>query len=259
MFKEKFPVAWAYQKNTERTSTTLLSMDDKKIPEPAFKEYPGNAVTELPAPLVIKQSFSGVLNERKSCRNFSRDPLNIEILSTILYYGYGIKNKLYFNNTEFLERHVPSGGRLYSLELYLIIRNVSQVKPGIYHYFPLNHSLELISEINLPSYFISHLFLDQPYVASAGAHIIACSMQNRCMQKYEDRGYRYILFEAGHVFQNMNLCAAALNTGALNLGGFYDGDVLNLLGIKDDSEVPLYGMALGAFDAGDIENVRGMY
>lgn len=259
MFKEKYPIAWAYHKNTERTAANLLSMDDKNIPEPAFKEYSGHSIIELPAPLIIKQNFSEVLNERKSCRNFSNEPLRVETLSTILYYGYGIKNKLYFNNIEFLERHVPSGGGLYSLELYLIIRNVLNINPGIYHYFPLNHSLELIGEIYLTPYFISHLFLGQPYVAGGSVHIIACSMQSRCMQKYEDRGYRYILFEAGHVFQNMNLCAAALNTGSLNLGGFYDTDVINLLQIKDDSEAPLYGMALGNYDAADLENVRGMY
>jgi hypothetical protein len=40
--------------------------------------------------------------------------------------------------------------------------------------------------------------------------------------KYEDRSYRYILFEAGHVFQNINLCAAAFDISALNMGGFYD-------------------------------------
>ncbi|MEO6220544.1 MAG: hypothetical protein ABIO81_08960 [Ginsengibacter sp.] len=57
------------------------------------------------------------------------------------------------------------------------------------------------------SYFISNSFLDQPYVAGAAVQVIACSMQTRCMQKYEDRGYRYILFEAGHIFQNMNLCS----------------------------------------------------
>lgn len=259
MFKEKFPVAWSFHKNTQRTSTTLLTIDEKKIPEPAFKEYTGNTAIELPQPSVIKKQFDEVMNERRSCRNYLQAPMNLEIVSTILHYGYGIKNKLYFNNAEFLERFVPSGGGLYSLELYLIIRSVVNVKPGIYHYFPLNHTLELISEIYLPSYFISHLFLDQPYVADAGVHIIACSMQNRCMQKYEDRGYRYILFEAGHVFQNINLCAAALNIGALNLGGFYDADILHLLKINDESEVPLYAMALGAFDITNSENIRGMY
>ncbi len=259
MFKKKFPVAWAFHKNTQRNSTTLLTIDEKKIPEPGFKEYAGNPVVELPRPLVIKKQFGEVMNERRSCRNYLQEPLSLEIVSTLLYYGYGIKDKLYFNNTEFLERFVPSGGGLYSLELYLIVRNVLNVKPGVYHYFPLNHSLELVNDVQLPSYAISHLFLDQPYIKDAGVHIIASSMQNRCMQKYEDRGYRYIMFEAGHVFQNINLCAAALNVGTLNLGGFYDRDVSNLLKITNEDEVPLYGMAVGIFDVANTENMRGIY
>mgnify|MGYP000559029437 CR=1 FL=1 len=54
------------------------------------------------------------------------------------------------------------------------------------------------------------------------AIIFITAIVERSMWKYEDRGYRYILLEAGHVAQNLNLCATAMNLGSLNLGGFFD-------------------------------------
>ena len=65
------------------------------------------------------------------------------------------------------------------------------------------------------------------------------------MWKYADRGYRYILFEAGHCAQNINLLSLALNLGTLNLGGFFDSTLSDLLKLDEDEEVPLYCIALG--------------
>ena len=258
MFRENYPTAWMFNRNTERSSTTLLNGAEPGNPEPAFKEYADGKIVKLPPPSTIENTFSELLQARKSCRLFDTTLLPLATLSTVLHYAYGIRQVTYYNNVEFLERFAPSGGGLYSLELYIIATNVENVSPGIYHYFPLDHSLETIAEIKLAEQFLTHLFLDQSYVANAGAYIIACSMIDRCMHKYEDRGYRYILLEAGHVFQNMNLCATALRAGSLNLGGFYDEDMRQLLGIDGNQEVPLYAMALGNYETPDCGDVRSI-
>ena len=73
------------------------------------------------------------------------------------------------------------------------------------------------------------------------------------MKKYLDRGYRYMLFEAGHSFQNMNLMAMACDLGSMNIGGFFDSDVSKVLGIDMEEEVPLYAMAVGVPDGDNVE------
>ena len=54
-----------------------------------------------------------------------------------------------------------------------------------------------------------------------------------------------MLLEAGHVFQNMNLIATSIGLGHLNLGGFFDDELAQLLGLQLEFEVPIYAMALG--------------
>jgi nitroreductase len=57
-----------------------------------------------------------------------------------------------------------------------------------------------------------------------------------------------MLYEAGHDFQNINLMCTALGLGSLNLGGFFDDDMIRLIGLDGDDEVPLYAMAIGVPD-----------
>jgi SagB-type dehydrogenase family enzyme len=74
------------------------------------------------------------------------------------------------------------------------------------------------------------------------------------LERYGDRGYRYLLLEAGHVAQNVNLAGSALRIGTLDLGGFLDGQLAAALGL--DEQVPLYAVALGRPSTTDPQDVR---
>jgi len=58
--------------------------------------------------------------------------------------------------------------------------------------------------------------------------------------KYGERGYRFLLFEAGHIMQNLLLVASALGVSALPIGGFVDAELDSALGIDGLDEVSLY-------------------
>jgi SagB-type dehydrogenase family enzyme len=151
---------------------------------------------------------------------------------------------------------VPSGGGLYPLELYAIVLNVSGLTGGIYHYNALNHLLERIRDGSTPKNLLSELFIGQPYVAQSGFVLVLTGVFDRLLWKYEDRGYRYLLFEAGHAAQNTNLAAAALGLGSVNLGGFFDVDLLTLLQLDGEEEAPLYAVAIGQPEVGSPEDLR---
>jgi SagB-type dehydrogenase family enzyme len=89
------------------------------------------------------------------------------------------------------------------------------------------------------------MFLGQPYLMECSAVVVISSVVERSLWKYEDRGYRYILLEAGHVAQNLNLCATAMDLATLNLGGFIDTDLLGLIQADPDTEIAVYAIALG--------------
>jgi SagB-type dehydrogenase family enzyme len=63
--------------------------------------------------------------------------------------------------------------------------------------------------------------------------------------KYGERGYRFMLLEAGHIAQNLLLTANALGLGALPIGGFVDDELDRLLDVDGVEETSLYLVAVG--------------
>jgi SagB-type dehydrogenase family enzyme len=157
---------------------------------------------------------------------------------------------------EMLERPVPSGGGMYPLELYVIALNVSALTNGIYHYAPIGSGLELRCEVTVPAPLLSYLFMGQTLVTESAFICVITAEFSRLMRKYGDRGYRYVLIEAGHVAQNVNLVATSLGLGSCNLGGFFDRELGQLLQLDLDEEFPLYGVAVGVPEGMDRTELR---
>jgi SagB-type dehydrogenase family enzyme len=67
----------------------------------------------------------------------------------------------------------------------------------------------------------------------------------RSLFKYRDRGYRFILLEAGHVAQNMNLAATALGLGSVDIGGYFDRQADELLGLDGLTHSTIYMVGIG--------------
>jgi SagB-type dehydrogenase family enzyme len=249
MFSLQYPVAWSFHRNTSRWSYNMRSISEEERPGAFYKEYPNVPVVMLPPDDLPDSSLKDAMNGRHSCRDFSNGYLNLVQVATILKAGYGVNNSTYrsdyLNGMEFFERPVPSGGGLYPLELYLLANRIEGVNPGIYHYAIHPPLLEQVLEVGLPRSMISTLFMGQPYVAQAAMVVILTAIPARSLWKYGDRGYRYILIEAGHVVQNINLAISALKLGSVNLGGFFDDEMVKLLDLNIEEEVPIYGTAVG--------------
>jgi SagB-type dehydrogenase family enzyme len=86
---------------------------------------------------------------------------------------------------------------------------------------------------------------EQDFFVAANVVAIFSAVFERTLKKYGPRGYRYILFEAGHAAQNLCLVAAELGLGSLPLGGFLDSRLNAFLGLDGLAEAALYGVAVG--------------
>ena len=256
MFREKHALAWTYHRNTSRWPFNMREIPESRGPEPPFKEYLDAPVFPLPEALRLAAGLHDAIDGRVSCRRFRQEPLKLLELATLLKVAYGVQGRRFLGDAEFMERPVPSGGGLYPLELYVLIRRVESLEPGVYHYSALHHVLEQIRCMQLPGPFTSNLFMGQSYLANAPAIVLLAAVIERSLWKYGDRGYRYILLEAGHTAQNLNLAAAATGLGSLNLGGFFDHDMGRVLGLDLEQEIPLYGVALGIPATDDRSDVR---
>jgi len=185
----------------------------------------------LPQPTVKgNMSVEEALSTRRSVREYSSTDLSDNDLSQIVWAAQGITSPQGF-------RVAPSAGALYPIEVYVV--NAT----GVYHYIPLNHSLERIKEGNIKDD-LMRAALNQNAVKQAPLDLVIAGVYERTTVKYGDRAERYVHLEAGHVAQNVLVQCTALHLGAVPIGAFDDAKVQDALGITRDNR-PLYIISIG--------------
>jgi SagB-type dehydrogenase family enzyme len=186
-----------------------------------------------------------VLSERRSIRNFTGLPISITNLAYLLRYSCGLVNREVDPNISL--RYYPSAGARYPLEIYaLVLNDAYRLKSGVYHYNVKDHCLETLLKGNFENWLLKTTGKFKPLTKSSVIFIITAVL-DRTRVKYGDRGYRYILLEAGHVAQNLLLLATELKMGSLAVGGYIDSNISELLNLELVKEVPLYMIAVGEY------------
>jgi SagB-type dehydrogenase family enzyme len=89
---------------------------------------------------------------------------------------------------------------------------------------------------------------DPALFVNAGLVIILTGLFAKTTFKYGERGYRFVLFEAGHIAQNILLEATALGLGAVPVAGFVDDEVNALIDLNGVDEASLYLIVVGQPD-----------
>lgn len=237
-----------YHENSKLSPYHEASLSQKTILEELKKlyeclPYEGHPAIALPDSVIpLKNALDEVLTARRSTRNFVSSTLDLDQIGTLLTYAYGVRQK----NTNFPRsfRFTPSGGGLFPLELYVYTSHLDGHPPGIYHYHSLRHHLRLIHEGDL-SGALGKTLIQTDLIQNASVVIFLTAIFHRSIFKYGERGYRFILLEAGHVAQNINLVSEALRMGCVNIGGFFDRKIDALLGLDGVTQSCLYLIALG--------------
>jgi len=210
-----------------------------------FKTYPRFENVELPHNLHdVDLNIESAIENRRSVREFNEKIcLSLEEVSKLLLYSSGILfNET--NNWDKSRRAYPSAGARYPLETYLISLNIEGLEPGIYHYNVKSHSLELI-RVGVFAEEVVSLSCNQTWIEKSSMVLITSAIFPRNQIKYDERGYRYIFLEAGHLMQNIYLMASALKLGCCSIGGFLDDEINNLLDIDGINESAIYLNAIG--------------
>ena len=197
--------------------------------------------TEHPIPLpaaelVGEMSVEMALKERRSNRKFRRKSLVLEDLSQLLWAAQGITGRRGL-------RTAPSAGALYPLELYVVAGDVDGLSPGIYRYRPKTHDLHLIVNGDLRK-LLAEAALDQSVLRRAPAVLVITGIYQRTMDKYGQRGRRYVHMEVGHAAQNVYLQATSRGLGTVMVGAFHDKEVSKTLRLPGDHK-PLGLMPVG--------------
>jgi len=219
-------------------------------------EFKGYKTIDLPkAVSALKLSLEDALISRISTHDMSPSYLTLQSLSTLLYYAYGITRD---NKDTIFPRHfrtIPSAGALYPLEIFLYSRHIQNQGSGIYHYNPVQNNLRLLNDGNKLAA-IAECFFQSDIAYNSSLIIFITALFKRSTFKYGDRGYRFILLEAGHVAQNINLVVNGLGLGCINIGGFLDHRVDDLLGLDGITHSTIYIIAIGNKKESMVDNTN---
>lgn len=157
-------------------------------------------------------------------------------LSRFLLLSYGVTAKLQTPSGDSISlRSAPSAGGLYPAEVYLIVRGLSFLPPGLYNYQCQSHSLihfwedSVWSDLQAACFW--HSTLENTELA-----IVISSVFYRSAWRYEDRAYRRIFLDTGHLLGNLELAGSLCDYRPHLIGGFNDQDIDELLYLDPKEE-----------------------
>lgn len=192
-------------------------------------------------PIDWGQYLTGLENtilKRRSTRAYTGADITLDELKALLHFTY--QPQAYQNQG--LDA-APDYFDLSLIETFIAVSGVKGLEEGCYYYAPKAQELRQIRFKNFRRE-LHYLCLGQELGRDAGAVLFHTADLDQAVAKYGDRVYRYLHIDAGHLGQRLNLAAIHLNLGVSGIGGFFDDQVNEVLGIPDDEAV-LYITTLG--------------
>ena len=182
----------------------------------------------------------GVMEARRSVRDFRRAALTREQLSQLLWATQGITASHHGHAF----RAAPSAGACYPLDTYVVVNRVEGLEAGLYRYDVEGTRLARLRRGDL-SGAIAAACLDQEMAAEAAAVFAWVAVPARSKERYRERAYRYVYLDAGHIGENLHLAATALGLGCCAIGAFFDDEVNALLGADGLDATAVYLSVVG--------------
>jgi SagB-type dehydrogenase family enzyme len=167
---------------------------------------------------------------RRSVREFDPAPLDLRLISQLLWSAQGITSERGF-------RAAPSAGRAYPIELYMACAE------GLFHYRPAEHALVKVLSDDIRAALARQGKCDA-FVAQAPVSLVFAAVSERTTNYYGERGERYVHLDIGHAAENVCLQGEALGLGSCALGAFDDAAVARVLSLPAEQK-PVYVVPVG--------------
>lgn len=184
---------------------------------------------QLPTQGAVKEvNLAAILQKRATIREYLETPLSLANLAQLLSAGQGSRG-------EGEKLVTPSAQAQYPLSIFVLVKHVSGVSPGIYRYLNTDHTMVLHQEGEFSESLEKTAIAEQPWVCDAAAVVVlagditAMKKHFATQPPFHQRGERYTYIEAGAAAQNIQLQAGELGLGTVLVGGFYDDKVKALL------------------------------
>lgn len=226
MPETKTSIAQHYHERTKYDPQTIAAkgqaLDWEKQPS-SYKTYPVGKVYDLKMYLT-----------EDAPNNFIAEKW--QRLSRLLLCSYGLTARIRVSGGDMYLRSAPSAGGLYPAEVYIIANNRSFLAPGIYSYQAQTHSLVHFWESDQVWDSLQVACFSHPVFRITDLAIATTAVFNRSAWRYQDRAYRRIFLDTGHLLGNIELAGAINDYRPYFIGGFDDQAVNDLLYLNQAQE-----------------------
>ena len=239
------------------------SDQDLKLPQPPLVKAPmaqdGNRITLTKdfSQLPMVHHLPQLIESRRSARIYTQDEMSLTQLSFLLWACQGVKSirgKAYATL-----RTVPSGGARHPFETYLVVRKVDRLKPGVYHYMPMDHELEFLHELEDMDSKINESLCGQSWAAKANVLFYWSMVPYRAEWRYGINAHRVALIDAGHMGENLYLACTGIGLGCCAIGAFRDELCNQMLTLDGEEEFTLYVVPVGTVRSCDRAQEQAFY
>ena len=191
----------------------------------AFKEYKIGATIPL-------QPY---LDDRAETLDADAAHLWWQRLSALLFSSYGLTGKVPMAGGVQYLRAVPSAGGLYPAEIYVISRGTPLLPAGLYNYQAQSHALVHFWENDVWTKLQTACFW-HPILENTQLAIVITAIFSRSAWRYQDRAYRRIFLDTGHLLGNLELAGALTDHRPHLIGSFADEAMNQLLYLDPNQE-----------------------
>ena len=191
---------------------------------------------------VGRVDLESAMRNRKSRRNYKREPLSLEELSFLLWATQGIKQRI---DRFTALRTVPSAGARHALETYVCVFKVEGLEPAFYRYLPLEHQLLLEFREEQASEKLAEATLGQSFTGRSAATFIWTTIPRRMEWRYDLAAHKVIAVDAGHACQNLYLACEAIGAGCCAIAAYHQELMDQLLRVDGDEEFTIYLAPVG--------------
>lgn len=204
-----------------------------------YKDYGRFPQTPLSHADLSQVTLEQALLLRHSAETFSKKPVPLATVGTLLYWAAGLSN-----SSGLKHRAYPSGGAKYPLEIYPVALHVDGLARGVYHYHVERHALEHLQFAEVDKV-LSSLNVAEEVIRDAHMLFLVSFIKQRSYEKYGALSYKLGLIEAGHLGQNFYLISSSLGIGC-RAKGEVGGTCNQALGLDGMNESVIYTVAIGS-------------
>ena len=192
-------------------------------------------------------AFFDVLDARRSVRDFDDDdPVTLDEISEILWRAARVRGIEPNQYGDIIDRPYPAGGGMHELDIYVAVRLVAGLAPGLHRFDAVANTLVPVAEESAAYWNWFHMVPAWPEPQTQPQALLVLSARfGRVMWKYESMAYALVLKDTGVLMQTLCLTTEALGLGGCALGAGDSEGFARLAGLNPYAESSVGEFALG--------------